>query len=681
MAEETTLEPGSVKPAKRVLGRLPAFSQDYQAGLVGWRDALTESYAAAFHLWRRLILYIGDQHWAKATGEGISLEFDRYPRETIPSEEQVYSNYMGRLFRDLKAMTLKNTPVVQVYPTPGNRGMELKQDALILQNIMRQYFERLWDVPSLLNTVYDWAIPAGYGFTKFRVEDGHVVLDPLTAFSVMPDPVAKSWMGATRFVHQEFMHVEEIWRDFGARLKSDPKFGISTIDDLLSRQTEKLKAQLIIEDYLRLLPNGNEISDSLTEEYMTVEQFYFMPNEEWKEGRMSALVANILTIDEKIGIPEGIRPKDFFNILPFYWQTLQGCILGQGGMECLRTLQMLLDYLDRRIGRKVEFNVSGINVPEGAALMREQEEAAFQGSHIPNEDGQVWKTRGDRPITPFEFRPDFQGLVLLADRYISRMKDLAGVRMPRIASSGKERLIIGAEDEDRLNDPTTNLISGLERLLTVGKNWVFTYENPVYLADLGNCNPIDIERIKKNLDELDVTIAEGSASPKNKTAQALEIFKKAEMMAEMEPRILRVVLELLNERKEYEKLDPEWPHYQRAIWENNQVEMGKEVRVSDEDDDEIHRREHAHWILEAFSKPDRDVKAIDAMKAHMDKHLDQAEAKGANASDQKEEVESKGTGGAAPIDELAGSAASQLSAGELTPEPLQPSITRLAGQP
>ena len=675
---------------RMILGRGVPFSEAHKEGCVKWRNLLMDAYTPLFSHIRRLLLYIGDQHWANAAVEGAQTTFQRFDNSVVPQEEQHSKNYMGRLFRDLKAMALKNAPIPQADPAPGNIGYDIKHFASIVENIIRKYF-LLWDMDVLLDTIYNWNIPSGYGFAKILMQNGHVHVEPLTAYSVMADPMAKSWGKSRRFLHEEYLHVEEIWETFEDNLKEQ---GVADIDALLKLKSEKSQTQTYFEDYLKLLPNGHEISGELSSEYMPIDQFYFDPIRNYvlpaaengnspldlSRGRITTVVGDKIVQDATWGLPDGVAKGDFFNLIPFYWQTMPGTVLGQGAMETLRTCQMSVNALARKAYKKIQTDVSGLQVPQGARFGG-QADSSIPMSHIPADDGQLIYVEGaGGEVKSWQFAPSYEGYVMLMEREIMRMKDLAGVRLPRIATSGKERLIIGQEDEERLNDPTSNLVNAVETLCNTAVRWIFHFESPEFLASLGNTRPEIIVKIKDLLNKIQITMVVGSASPKNKSVVALEVLQKAKIFKELPPQYQRVVLKILNEREEWTEVDPEYPHYERARWENEQWEKGSpetEWPVSESDNHDVHVREHDNAILESLAYPlPPDI--ADRMLGHKKKHVELAIKQGATQSESKPEVEDKGTGGASPIDQLAGGAANQVNRGELMPTALQPNISNLA---
>jgi len=616
----------------------------YQSALLQWKTECQEAVAASQNQAKRNYLYVYDQHYARTSGEGRLTRFVQSDAKKYPEGERHYTNEMGRIFFDLKALVLQNPPLLQVDPRKGSERMsDAMSSARVAESLLLAFTgEDFWNLEGILPDAYDWVIGFGLAWWKFVVTDGQprVRLDVCSPFSIIPDPVAQSWERTTRLFHEDVFHVEQAWQQFGPEITAmNPE--IKSAGDLLKRKGRTPPSRAFISEYQSLLPNGTASADNLLRDYVTISEFHFFPPSN-PAGKVITFVEDLVAQEADWGMGDAGN-REINPFIPIYWERMAGTVWGHGGLEKLRTLQRRLNVSERHNADKIRGDLNVI----GAKL----NETKFGGENttIAGETIRATKMLYYQTTAPhvLDFKTDWQGLILNSEKLMQRMKELAGSRLPRTAESGKDRQLISAEDEARQNDPITNLERAVKLMLRTGLHYILDNEDEGYLARIADTSAREIRTLKAMLPDLVVSVVSGSAKPRNRLANLVEKIEVVKALESCSPNARRAILELTNLAHEYREADPEWPDYDRAKAENAAWEKGEDIEIHPLDKHPTHIRVH----LEKRFETNPVVKTFDRyveLDKHIIKHMMAEQSKGGQNAESKAPGEVTQEGGAGP---------------------------------
>lgn len=593
--------------------------------LIRWRDDQKSAVEVTHNEWVRSLLMVEGQYYVAGNGEG---SWYTVPDSLIPLEYRYVSNYYARLCEDASTTLLKLIPDLR-YEVPG----DIERGPYITE-IMRHFRDNRWKLKGLLYQVYNSTTPVGLGWLKFHItrnvagkemvktpvmgEDGKPVTDESgtviyedveriksnyqvelqcpDVFSVIPDQGARSWEQVRRLWHRPTMPILDIWSTYKYLLKQE---GIKTFDEFLKGCRQEESPQ--VREYRDALAGTTQTSTALGGGWGTIDEFWMWPDDDWPNGRIVTMINDRVIQSVAWPVtPDSSIPGHGCPFIPFYWRKQALTVNGSGMSNRLAQPQRRMHGCWNKLWELEDIYSVFISMSNDARFGGQAVDAPrITGA----QQGAIIKT-GANHMEPRWIHPGLEKEILAQLNIIGMlrtdMRELAGVRKPSQATSGRDRLAIMQEDDDRLSSPATNLDWALEILGATAYRYVKETHTIQELARIldENHQATYVAMNRKKFMAPYVVVKAVSPEPSNPDLIAQREFAFASALEKCPEKYKHIVLKKLGKSREWELPDPDAADIKEIEKEHAEWLQGTVNPPSVYDNDQLHMEHHVPFIME-----------------------------------------------------------------------------------
>ncbi len=538
---------------------------------------------------------------------GFAGEVEEYEKQYFWQEREVYNHIAPTLdIRLAKLQKVRPTMAVMPSSTDDNDIKTAKLCKKILNSIYSRY-----DMSNLINEATRWSEVTGTSFYKITwnsskgdkiatkdgssINLGDVEISVLSPFEIYPDNTCTQKLDDCQsIIHAKAYHVDEIKRIYNVDVKGE---------DINVFSLDNTSVGIGGLGYITL---SSKVISGVKQNHALVIEKYIKPTAEYPNGRFIIVAGETLVYDGELPFvnkPNGERGFPFIK-----QESLEqtGCFWGTGIVDRLIPVQRAYNAVKNR---KHEFlnrvSMGVLTVEDGSVdLDNLEEEGLSPGKILVYRQGSSAPRYMATNNVPTDFDREEEAL-LSEFMVISGVSDILNNSTAYTSLSGVALQLLIEQDESRLS-PTTDRIKGCIREL--GGHILRLYKQfatlPRLFKVMGDNGEVEVVRFMASdissediVFETDTEISESLAQRRSMVFDLLEAGLLSDESGKLSNRMRLKALDLLGFGIWENAQDINELHTKKAANENLELAKGKELKVCEIDNHELHITEHITYML------------------------------------------------------------------------------------